>query len=365
MKRNVSIDIWRMIATIFVVVGHVYCFVYQEEFQKAYGYDQLTCHNTAVDIFFILSGMFLATHISTKLSLECEKSKLFQSYIASRVKRLLLPMVFSSVMYLLYDAILRGGVQVSDVENIWPAFFFLGGINGINGKGFQWYVCVLFWVSFLYAGLLIVNEQITKLFIIPIICFFCISYMYNSWGSLILGYNPILANGVSAGFLRGLLEMAIGIEVYYIAEKLRFIFRSVRIKKVLIGCCEIFCVFRIATFAFRQGSYSDYLVLIYFSILVIIYLKQEEIVGKLLADRKWVQTISGIFNRSSLIIYLMGNLWIMVALRLWKNLLCIKPIIVYTVITIFVLIMGFISNCIYQYFEKMMKKMICSMIAWK
>lgn len=214
-----TIDFFRIVFTIGVIFGHAYCNLYRQTWMLTHTEDRISVHNMCVDAFFIISGIFMAMRIERKME---DPFLIYCRYQIDRVKRLFPPLLFVSCVGILIDVFQYRLESIGQLIRYWPTFFLLTSINNVPGvKGAFWYVSVLFWTGILISALLVFKQKLSKYVIFPLLIIGSFSIMYCKYGTLNLGNNPLIFGALSAGNLRGICGLAVGVELYFISEELK------------------------------------------------------------------------------------------------------------------------------------------------
>lgn len=278
-QKNTTIEFFRVVLTICVIIGHIYCTLFRKE-----GEQLVSMQNMCVDAFFILSGVFLARGIDRIREGDIDA---LIGYQLNRIKRLF-PMYFLvAVMTIIYKFLCGN----KSILSYWTIFLFVDGINNfpvlVTGA---WYVSALFWSGLIIGYLLYGYRKKALVFHFPIIIFVSMTIMYTSWGGLSLNTAPYFLGFISSGFLKALLGMSVGVELYYVS-----LYFEKNIEKYeegfvrfVSGAIEILSTIGIV-YCFSRGGVqkSDYLIYFFFTPLLLVVLHGNEQLYKFGRNKIW------------------------------------------------------------------------------
>lgn len=269
-KRWYTIDFLRVIFTVCVIIGHTYRIFYRVD-----GEFLISMQNMSVDAFFIISGMFLANSVN---KLPTRDTKAFALYLINRAKRLFPTYFLVAILTLFYRVILGQNQSLLAYCNI---FLLLDEINTfpmlVTGA---WYISALFWMSMVITYILYIDKKRAVVFYLPFTIFLTLSVMYSKWDHLSLNKTPLVFDIFSAGLIKALLGLAIGVEVYFASKYLKPIVDSINNKsvvRVLLLLVEMVSVVGIS-YCFVVGGNQPSNYYIYFflpPLLIIIFMEKE------------------------------------------------------------------------------------------
>lgn len=264
-KTRIGIfDLYRILFAAGVIIGHIYCVIYQQGYVQKHGMEWTSVHNIFTDGFFLISGFLIPFSLDKKKKcLGGGRDRLWMEYQTGRIKRLLGPLLFSMAVSCLTEygrkCVVSGFVpQVYFFGRYWPSFLMISSINGVPGHGVNWYVSALFWGGFILSSLVIYREGMAKRILLPIFVFMSYTYLYTVWGNDNLGNQPMIGGFFSVGLIRALCVMAMGMECYYVSGYLKKRYRISRegFAKSCIFFLEAGCMLTLFYCATRKGMES-------------------------------------------------------------------------------------------------------------
>lgn len=216
-KRYNTIDFFKIIFCLSVVFGHTYCIFFQQLYKESFGFEMTQIHNVATDGFFICAGIFMAKGIE-KARKNLNSSKEIYIYtVKKRISGLWGGYMFAGVLALVYMIFFDTDLFKDSIDGLWTYPFFISCINGIPGLGSTWYISALFWCGLIIAAMLIYTPELSKHLMLPILIFLTYSFMYSLYSCNNLGNRPMVVGFISAGLIRALCVISIGVELYYLA----------------------------------------------------------------------------------------------------------------------------------------------------
>lgn len=285
MKKIVAFDTLRFILALCVVFGHTFIVLMRNAPTQL-----VVVQNLAVDGFFILSGFLLAMSCARRA--DDNPGQSFVSLTKSRILRLYPEYLFAILFTIVMGAIF--GLH-TDTSALMFNLVFIAQVNKVpavvNGS---WYISVLFWVGCLYSAVLLnrtassVRQSSMRLLTIPLISLIAFTCMYTSYTGLSLNSEPLFAGILSAGFLKGLLDIGIGIFAFDVCQYLRhnpirlrfskaiFVFMELAVLAVLVVCM-----------GYRHLSQTEYLVLFAFPVLIGLYYFRKETITRFFSWHGW------------------------------------------------------------------------------
>ena len=207
MNRIFAFDALRFMLALAIVFFHV----------KVDGVRLLPQGYLAVEIFFVLSGFLLAkSYCKYKDSIK-DKLTLFKTMLINKLRRIYPEYMFFTVLVaLIYYFVLK--------DNRFPDLFYniiLFGESGIaqNIVDGSWFVSALFWVCFLFIGLMAWLKKTFFYIVAPLLFLVCVVSLFNANQSSLMQIKELIYPFVSAGILRAIAAMSVGTILYYIYEK--------------------------------------------------------------------------------------------------------------------------------------------------
>lgn len=337
-ERYNSIEFLRVVFSFCVIVGHIYCEFYRKE-----GENLISMQNMSVDAFFIISGIFIAISIE---KIKESNINAFGCYQIRRFKRLFPMYFFSAVLTGIY--MLCSGER--NFSKYWVTLFFLDGIN--NFPGFvtgAWYVSALFWVGFLVAFVLFKCRKNAVVVYFPVLIVIVFSFMYSNWKHLSLNSFPICFGFLSAGCIKAILALMVGVETYYASIYLDdFIQKKEEtLIKVIFVVTEIVAALGVASCLAVGGiQISNYLIYFFLPPLLMVFLLRRECVFKFATAKIW-----GHLAKYTYSVYLINGL----ALKIIKSscgLISHNIYVNYVILSLLCFIAGIMLFEIEKFFEK-------------
>ncbi len=213
-------------------------------------------------------------------------AKIFLLLTCKRAKRLWSEYFFAIVITFVLSNLFAQKIKLAALPfNL----FFISQVNTVPGiVNGSWYVCVLFWVGCVLSALLIHKRETASFVLIPAIGICSFGFLFPSFGSLSLNWKPLVAGVWSAGFIKGFMDISLGMCLYFFAEYLRgnpFRIRKAMSRPVLI-VLEVMALFLMAYAMTRtKVARTDYMALFGFAILIPMLYLQKETLLKFLPTR--------------------------------------------------------------------------------
>jgi len=281
-NRYNTIDFFKILFCFGVIFGHTYCIFYQKAWVDCYGIEMTQIHNIFTDGFFMCSGIFLARSVEKlRCFVDFSKDDLIIKITKSRVSRLWGAYMFSGVLWLVYKMIFEADELKGYIWGLWTYPLFISGINTIPALGITWYVSALFWMGLVITALLVYIPEVSKRAALPILIFVTYSFMYARYYSDNLDAFPIVADFISAGLIRALCVISIGVELFYIANCLAVdsIGNIAKKHKIVIALVEIISSCILVLVAIMPGlDNKSFLIYPSFGALCIIFINHWEVV---------------------------------------------------------------------------------------
>lgn len=305
-SRTKGIDVYRFVFALVIMLHHL---------GWQFTFDLFGSGYLAVDLFFIVSGYFLAAHY------EREQEKLPDGgvisageaaarYAVGRWKRMFLHHSWSFCVAAVAVLLLGEHTWKQVLFDNWPEFLMLeetgiGRESVINGVG--WYCSALFLASFAVYYLLGKNKRTHVCVITPIACVIVFSYFYNTYGHLNRYLqNPLL---ICDGVFRGFAEVSIGCVCFYAVKRMKSGAYAVvpkRSEPWLYGLLEAgcFCALMVIMWrsvGYKPGSYIalDFAAIPIMAIFVTVVLSEKSVLLRL-----WRKCPSGFLGKLSFSIFL-------------------------------------------------------------
>ena len=248
MSKNNSINFWRVIFTISIVIYH-FAGKYKQ-FNSIF--NAKNGWRFAVEFFFIVSGFLLAY--------KCEYSDISAwEYTKHRFKRLF-PIYFISLIMISVFNISNNSDSfksvISYIYNLTDELMLLQGLGWhyVSVNGPAWYISVLLIWGYFIFYMLRKHKDYFSHFWAPLICIVVYSYINQKMGKVdgfMYDFSDVL--GLSLGMLRGLAGMCAGVVSYEFYKK----FKEVRLTNFGTAASnfgEIFGFCFVLAFTFFKGS---------------------------------------------------------------------------------------------------------------
>ena len=285
MKYITSLDTFRFIAAIFIVLLHTRTFFFGKDLY-------FSCGSLAVELFFVLSGFLLANtyqKLKQKKRKPLSKEYLCQAFFFRRFLRLWPEYIFAMFV----SMILLGMFTKTTTQPFFLNFFMMAGVGGIPAiLTASWYVPVVFLCSYLLFCLLICSKESSKTLIFPILFFLCLFFMINTKNPFRNPTGVIQYSLLSRGMIRGLLAMIVGIYTFWICNGLAQYSKKLnkRLTPIVLFIGEVISVgsiFYTLTFQ-RNHGISDFNIYFYSAFLIgLLYYKKEKLL-KFLSWKIWI-----------------------------------------------------------------------------
>lgn len=283
MKNIASFNTIRFFLAVFILWHHTGIIFFGNEYE--YNKYFRTAH-LAVDCFFILSG-FLMTKSFYSNVFYSTKNIGVGSFFWGRIKRLYPEFIFCLIVIYFFLKIFH--IPKSSETFLLEAIM-LGGMSNIPSiLTVVWFISVLFWLScFIYCIVFFFKEKGLFLIIptLGILSFFILVANFNS----IAGHSqPLLANFLSYGVIRGMLGLSVGIFVYIIVvfiNKTNWDKYNKNKINIIFILLEFLCIFEfIRLLSFRKnGGIDDFNIYFVFSFLVVLLFYKKEFFLKFLSN---------------------------------------------------------------------------------
>lgn len=284
-----NIEFLRVIGCISVILLHLFPNVMLHGlFPDIELYDKLfkmtSNGQKAVDLFFILSGLFF--------TLKLDLTKSLWNFLKKKLIRLYPVLIFITI--LCFIASLFGTMEFQFYDNL-LSLLCLNGTSLVLYKGNThsfWYVSTMLWVFVLYYYLLKNYEKKHVNLFIAAAIFFCYSFIIHAKSGKIDNNIQTFYCIFNVGMMRGLGGIGIG---YFIGEwyknnldkikNLAFSFKS----KFVLTCLEFICLyFIINNLMLHKLQYKNNLIyIVSFVVIIILFLLKQGFISKILENKIW------------------------------------------------------------------------------
>lgn len=260
MKRIYSIDLFKLIFAYFIALGH-------------FGIELTPGAEATVQIFFIISGFFLAKKFYSKRAKQENDGYNQWNYTLDHVKSLYPHYLFSLLVLACYNLVQpvitlltqfdvqQFGVIAQRIYGLIPelvflqnAGFFEGGINYP-----LWQVCVLLIGGYFVYGALCINEKRSRQFLFPAAILMIQTLLKNGadiWGAVGFFHVPIL---------RAISPMCIGVLTYHFTTTQYY--EMLKSKTVLYNSMSVLLLAAI----FMLGEYQNIFLITFPAVLLAMY----------------------------------------------------------------------------------------------
>ena len=299
----------------------------------------------AVDLFFILAGLFFAIKLDTAKSLF--------DFLKQKLIRLYPVLLFITLVYFL--ASLFGIMKFNFYDNILALLCLNGTGLAINpgNLGISWYVSTLLWVMGIYFYLFkhFKTEKVNLL--IGAVVLFCYCFLMHANGGNIGGNFKVYNYVFSAAMLRGFAGIGVG---YFIGfwyknnvEKIKNYIPDIK-SKLLLTIMEFICLyFIINNLMLHKLKYNNQVIfIIAFAAIIILFLLRKGYISRILEIDLW-----GNFSKYTYSLYMTHSLLMnIIKTTIWKyypEMVYAHPIFNFVFILIAIIIFGCLT---YHFVEK-------------
>ena len=219
MKRNHTIEVFRFVCTVYVVICHFY---------SAFGWVFKRPGNGwyAVEFFFVLSGCLLM-HSCARYDGDTSTPPWQQSWTILKGRYLrLLPTWFTACSASYVLNILNGKYPLQElhksVARNFPLFlmFVEGNAYADHGVAFGWYVITMLLAFALLLPLITANRKRFAYCFAPLIAFSSTAYLWHTYGTIMVLQQAWIGFSY-ASLIRAVGEICVGCIAYEIAATLR------------------------------------------------------------------------------------------------------------------------------------------------
>lgn len=220
-KRNSLVDGIKFLLAIAIVVHHVAVIFYSE-----ISHFENNCA-LAVDGFFLISGYLLYRGFCLRQKkFSGDANLMVENYVVSRIRRLWPELVVAIIVAWSLKDLTGQNLQLDLIPGAMVFFSTLNKVPYISGTLIAiWYVTCLFWISII---LFIALTRYKDYFIVcasPLIVYICFFLLSNFAGGIICHHSPLIGGVLSAGVLRAIYDMTLGIAACYFSSRLLLLTR--------------------------------------------------------------------------------------------------------------------------------------------
>ena len=293
-----NIEFIRVVGCLSIILFHLFCKELHFFFPDVLLYSKLramtNCGSKAVDLFFILSGLFFAYKLNTQYSLiDFLKKKIIRFYpvLIFVVIAIFVSSIFKILDFNLYEIILV--------------------LTGLSGTGLSltigpkticqfWYVSSMMWVLVLYYYLLKNFAKKNVNLFIACSIFFSYTIIIQFKNGMIGGTYETFHSIVNFGLLRALGGIGIG---YFIGEWLKENYSHIIncktsdiYQKLVMTACEFCCLFfMINNLFFRNYKFNKIVFILDFAALLVLFLLKRGYISQFFETSK----LSDIFEQAA------------------------------------------------------------------
>jgi peptidoglycan/LPS O-acetylase OafA/YrhL len=289
-EMALSVEFWRILFTVFVSLYHFEIF-----FPKS---RLLSSGSSAVEFFYVLAGFLLAISATSRRNrfpapCSVKDAHLFAVDFVWKKFKAIAPVVVVALLLncFVYPSFMPMGFMdklKSFMNSEWEVLMLVGTPFGFNNGMAPivplWYLTPLFIVGYVYSYLLNRHYDFS-FFIAPVVG--VMFYIYFSIHSSLILDHSVAMGGLTAGMVRGISEMSLGIAIYPLYKKLS----SMELKKpaiILLSVIEIYAVYRFFALTFFQSAdLNNFRRLVYIMIIVLTSFLNKSLVARLLNRKIW------------------------------------------------------------------------------
>ena len=314
-KRIKNIEFLRIIGCLAIILFHL-C-----NKNRLYGlfsdidlysklYSMFQNGNKAVDLFFIMSGLFFGFKLDiTKPLLEFIKHKLIRVYPL---------LVYCIVLFFLIS--LTGAVEFTFYDNILNLLCLNGTFLVLKSgnMGVFWYVSAMLWTMILFYYLIKYFGKPKANLVIAILAIFSYGFIIHAKGGTISNSSKTFYNIFNVGMMRAFGGIGLG---YFISEWYKENIQSIKNviypiwSRLLITVVEFMCLyFIINNLMLHKLHYKNHMIFIVtFALIIILFLMKKGFISLILDNDIWSKfsryTYSLYMTHTIVMNTLKGSLW--------------------------------------------------------
>ncbi|MGN1153457.1 MAG: acyltransferase family protein [Candidatus Gastranaerophilaceae bacterium] len=345
MHRYNNIDFLRIIGVFSVIIFHMFNNIFGKIFSDIPIYIKMLTmtHNgqIAVDLFFIISGLFFCLKLNKDLSM--------WQFIKKKLIRLYPMLIFGIILSFVFS--LTGSFEFTYYDNV-LMFFGLSGTSLVLKRGnvsVFWYVSAMLWVL-IPLFYLIKNYSIKNInLLLGILIFVSYSIILRMPPKGEINYViPTFYKFINVGMLRAIAGIGVG---YFIGEWYKSNMENIinirlsALHILIISILEFVSLyFIINNLFFHRLKYQNQIVfIIVFTIIIVLFLISKGIISKLLNSVNFYQ-----FSKYTYSLYITHLIVLdYLACTLWKNVnnfVYIHPILNFVFTLIFIFAIGIFTH---------------------
>ena len=281
MKRIKNIEFLRILGCISVILYHfLHCSLRVFPDISIYQFlgNMTTNGNKAVELFFILSGVFFAITYNEKLNI--------YEFVKKKIIRLYPTLLFGYIIAFILSVF--GFIKFKFYNNVLGLFFLSGTPLSLDFDNLtiSWYIGVLFWVLilFFYLKKNFSNKYLNLTIAIGIfISYSILIHIDNGQISVVFPFNNIF----NAGILRGIGGIGVG---YFIGEWYKNNVNTIHNNiynirtKLMITLVEALCLgFTIKNLIFYNLKFNNQIIFVLiFSLTIVLFLLNKGYISQIL-----------------------------------------------------------------------------------
>lgn len=288
MEKIKNIEFLRVVGCLAIVLLHLFLKSMLGSFQDVGLYRQMyeftSYGSKAVDLFFIISGLFFAYTINTDQS--------FSEFVKKKLVRLYPVFLCIIVLYFIFS--LFGTMKFALEDNILTLLLLNGTAIVIKSGNAQhvWYVSAMFWVILLYFYLLKCFDKKIVNLLVSLVILFSYSFLIHTQNGGIGGIHNTYYNFINLGLLRALGGIGIG---YFIGEWYKSNVDKIKswnpniYSVIVLSLLEIIILYFIITnFLFHSFKYNNqFIYIVLYASIIILFLIKKGIFSKMLDYNIW------------------------------------------------------------------------------
>lgn len=325
MEKIKNIEFLRFIFAIMIVYAHIIYLcvpvyhLYEDFPLYAKLWPPLVDAFLCVEYFFIIAGFFLFFHLKNKQDTTLEFS-------VNKFVRLWPLLAFSIIVFLLLALFHIGDFySYGNVINLFLMYSVLIGQKIPVNNGCSWFICSFFWCClFMHYCYRTFSERIFNI-LMCILIFFSFTAVLTWSDGQIPGSQTKIWGLFSGALLRGFAGLGLGYFLGMLWKNVSVVVRNFQIKNkiksvaffIVVSAIEIYLfVFLINNSIFHRISFhNDFIFIIVFSCLFLLFLARKGLLSKLLENN-----ISVFLGKFSFAIYIMQDVGFAIEKHfMWTN----------------------------------------------
>ncbi len=289
-EMALTVEFWRFLFTVFVSLYHFEIF-----FPKS---RLLSSGSSAVEFFYVLAGFLLAISATSRRKRADGPCSVREAHLCAvdfvwKKFKAIAPVIVVAlaVNVFVYPSFMPMGFMdklKSFMNSEWEVLMLVGTPFGFNNGMAPivplWYLTPLLVVGYVYSYLLNRHYDFT-FFLAPVIGI--TFYVYFGLNSSVILDHSVQMGFFTAGMVRGISEMSLGIAIYPLYKK----FSAMELKKpaiILLSIIELYAIYRFFALTFNQAvDLNNFRRLVYIIIIVFTSFLNKSLFARLLNRRIW------------------------------------------------------------------------------